>query len=135
MNQNKKSILTLACGIVAGLILAFALRAATTVFVGTPALINGTNNGPAVWSGQLSLPHGTFYVQNSGLTNGTTNCLTGYVQVSFDSNTWVNVAQYRPTGTNATTDAFAPYVNPTAYLRFVTVTTNPVNVLNSWSYP
>lgn len=135
MNQRKKSIVTLACGIAAGIFLTLAVRATTQVFVGTTTLVNGTNNGAAVWTGQMSLPRGTFYIQNGGLTNGVTNCLTGYVQVSLDSNNWVNQAQYFPTITNATIDAFSPYVLPTLYMRFVTVTTNPVNVLASWSYP
>jgi hypothetical protein len=124
------------CGVmVAMAVLGSVLLARATLYTLMGSLVtvnNATSNTVSVAVGTFTLPYGTVYIQNGGLT--ATNALQVNIQASMDNTNFVTVATYWPSRTNATTETFVPsYGVQTIYLRGQVITTNSVQVGGTYS--
>ena len=99
-----------------------------------------TNNGNTFSVSGIYIPSQQFTLQSLGLTNavassyltnGITNQLTIYIQVSVDSgnSNWLTLASWSPSTTNAYVDSFKPtFSSITLPMRAQIVTSNSCGV-------
>ena len=134
----KKLLITVSLSIA----FAVSVRAATTTNLLSLTSVTGTNAGNTVTASGVSFPLRTFIFQSGPITNlagswgsgsyttnGVTNAITRYWQVSLDAANWVNVYTNAPTTTNATVEQFTPVLSAqTVYYRVIAVTTNALPV-------
>jgi hypothetical protein len=104
------------------------------------AYVNGTNNGGVYYASNIIVPLQKFTLQSLGITNvlggsyttnGVTNRITAYLQWSVDpaNATWVTIATYAPTTTNATVENINSVIGQIAIpMRLQIVTTNAIGV-------
>jgi hypothetical protein len=103
--------------------------------------VNGTNYGNVTWVSNVYVPKERFIMQSLGITNGgysgsyttngITNAITVYLQVSVDgSNTnWITLTSWKPSHTNAVVEAVNDEFDRIALaLRAQIVTTNALGV-------
>jgi hypothetical protein len=120
----KKGAAAAAIGVV---ILGSVLLAHATSYMlagGLVSVNNTTSNMAPITIGNFLPPQGLFYFQNGGLS--TTQALKANIQLGIDGTNWLTVATYRPSGTNATNEAFSPSIVQSIFLRCQEVTTNNV---------
>jgi hypothetical protein len=92
--------------------------------------VNGTTNSPSAVACYVSIPPGSYDIQDGGMA--ATQALVINVQISVDNTNFLTVATWTPPTTNATSWKFNPsYATQPIYLRSQIVTTGaiPVGVL------
>ena len=89
--------------------------------------VNGTNFGNWFVIGQVTIPQTAFLIQNGGLPS--TNAMTNYIQLGFDTNNATTVQVFKAGATNAGIAQVTISNNTiTVYGRVQVTTTNANNI-------
>ena len=126
-----------------------AASVSTTTNLLNLTTVIGTNNGTSVALTGVWLPPRTFIFQHTGITNlngtwgsgsfttnGVTNAIVRYVQISLDNVNWTSIYTNVPSSTNASLETVTPSFNDQSiYIRVQTVTTNGIGAANLLQTP